>query len=90
MVLIPAANVKNLMLRQDVVAAAEAGEFHIYSVTTIDQGIEILTGVPAGEADEEGNYPEGTINERVVQRLKKLQEKARAMNQAPAEEQKNE
>ncbi|MCB0033411.1 MAG: AAA family ATPase, partial [Anaerolineales bacterium] len=89
-VLIPAANVKNLMLRQDVVAAAEAGEFHIYSVTTIDQGIEILTGVPAGEADEEGNYPEGTINERVVQRLKKLQEKARAMNQAPAEEQKNE
>lgn len=89
-VLIPAANVKNLMLRQDVVEAAEAGQFHIYSVTTIDQGIEILTGVPAGDPDEEGTYPEGTVNYRVVQRLKKLQEKAKAMNQSAPTEQKNE
>ncbi|MFO7917761.1 MAG: AAA family ATPase [Anaerolineae bacterium] len=74
-VLIPVSNVKNLMLRQDVIDAVEAGEFHIYAVETVDEGIEILTGVPAGEPDEEGNYPEGTVNYRVQQRLVELAEK---------------
>jgi predicted ATP-dependent protease len=81
-VLIPAANVKHLMLRQDVVEAVEKGQFHVYSVETIDQGIEILTGVPAGEPDEEGCYPEGTINYRVKKRLSELAEKRQAFVEA--------
>ncbi|MFQ5946668.1 MAG: Lon protease family protein [Anaerolineae bacterium] len=74
-VLIPASNVKHLMLRQDVVEAAAAGKFHIYPVETIDQGIEILTGMPAGERDESGNFPAGSINQRVEARLLELADK---------------
>ncbi|MFN2129369.1 MAG: Lon protease family protein [Anaerolineae bacterium] len=76
-VLIPSSNVKHLMLRQDVRDAVDAGKFQIFAVDTIDQGIEILTGIPAGEPDEEGNYPEGTVNYRVKQRLAELAEKRR-------------
>lgn len=68
-VLIPIANVKNLMLRQDVIDAVADGKFAIYAIETIDQGIELLTGVPAGEKDAEGNYPEGSINRLVADRL---------------------
>ena len=68
-VLIPAANVKHLMLREDVVAACAADRFHVVPVETIDQGIEILTGLPAGELDITGEYPAGTINQRIVVRL---------------------
>ncbi len=68
-VLIPAANVKHLMLREDVVAAAENGQFHIYPVSTIDEGIEILTGVKAGERDEDGAFPDLTFNGLVEARL---------------------
>ncbi len=68
-VLIPAANVKHLMLRQDVVNACTAGKFAVIPVETIDQGIEILTGMPAGLADVTGQYPEGTVNQRVTVRL---------------------
>jgi lon-related putative ATP-dependent protease len=85
-VLIPAANVKNLMLRQDVVEAVAAGKFHIYPIETIDQGIEILTGMPAGERDEAGNYPEGTFNARVKARLAELAEKQAAFRAAGEEE----
>jgi predicted ATP-dependent protease len=74
-VLIPIANVKHLMLRQDVVEAAAAGQFHIYAVTTIDEGIELLTGMPAGERDAKGNYPKGTINFLVAQRLQAMAER---------------
>jgi predicted ATP-dependent protease len=74
-VLIPVSNTKHLMLRQDVVEAVEAGQFHIYPVETVDQGIEILTGLPAGERDEGGNYPEGSINYLVETRLTELAEK---------------
>ncbi len=74
-VLIPQGNVKNLMLKQEVIDAVQAGQFHIYPVTHVDQGIEILTGIPAGERDEEGNYPEGSINQRVEARLAELAEK---------------
>jgi lon-related putative ATP-dependent protease len=73
-VLIPASNVKHLMLRQDVVHAAEEGQFHIYPVETVDQGIEILTGIPAGEPDAESDYPEGTINGLVQAELIRLAE----------------
>ncbi|MFQ5959047.1 MAG: Lon protease family protein, partial [Alphaproteobacteria bacterium] len=77
-VLIPASNVKHLMLRADVVEAARRGAFRIYPIETIDQGIECLTGVPAGERDAEGRYPEGTINHRVDARLTEFAEKLRA------------
>ena len=71
-VLIPAANVKHLMLRRDVVEAAEAGKFKIYEVESVDQAIAILTGLPAGKADGKGNYPEGSVNHKVVVRLAEL------------------
>jgi lon-related putative ATP-dependent protease len=77
-VLIPASNVKNLMLRRDVVEAVAAGRFQVYPVTTIDEGIEILTGVPAGSRDAGGQFPAGTINFRVEQRLAGFAERTRA------------
>jgi lon-related putative ATP-dependent protease len=70
--LLPAANVKHLMLRGDVVEAARAGTFKIYAVDTIDQGIELLTGIPAGERDASGKFAEGTINRRAEDRLLEL------------------
>jgi len=73
-VLIPAANVKHLMLRTEVVEAVSAGQFQVYPVETIDQGIELLTGLPAGERDENGCFPEGTFNHRVETRLIALAE----------------
>jgi lon-related putative ATP-dependent protease len=77
-VLIPAANVRHLMLREDVVAAAERGAFHVWPVATVDQALELLTGVPAGEPDAEGRFPEGSVNRRVDDRLAAFAEKARS------------
>ncbi|MEW5909625.1 MAG: S16 family serine protease, partial [Thermodesulfobacteriota bacterium] len=68
-VMIPESNVKDLMLRKDVVQSVKDGKFHIYSVKTIDQGIEILTGVEAGEKKKDGTYPENTINFLVDKKL---------------------
>jgi lon-related putative ATP-dependent protease len=74
-VLIPASNVKHLMLRHDVVAAVATGQFHVYPVETIDQGIELLTEVPAGERDDTGEFPADSVNQRVEARLVALAEK---------------
>ncbi|RJR27446.1 MAG: ATP-dependent protease, partial [Desulfobacteraceae bacterium] len=71
-VMIPESNIKDLMLRNDVVEAVKEGLFHVYSIKTIDQGIELLTGVPAGERGEDGTYPEGTVNYLVDRRLKEF------------------
>jgi predicted ATP-dependent protease len=71
-VLIPESNVKHLMLRHDVVAAAEAGKFRIYAIENVDQALTILTGVPAGEADASGVYAEGSVNYKVAARLAEL------------------
>jgi len=71
-VIIPYQNVEDLMLRKDVVAAVAEGKFHIYAIKTVDEGMEILTGVPAGERKEDGSYPEGTVNYLVDQKLKEL------------------
>lgn len=68
-VLIPAANVKHLMIREDVQTAAVEGKFHIYPVETIDEGIEILTGIAAGTRDDKGIFNERTINALVEARL---------------------
>jgi len=73
-VLIPRSNLRNLMLKDEVVKAIDAGKFHIWSVETIDQGIEILTGLPAGEMGPDGKYPEGTINWKVDTRLREILE----------------
>jgi lon-related putative ATP-dependent protease len=74
-VLIPAENVKNLMLREDVVEAVEEGKFHVYPVETIDQGIEILTGTGAGEHSDNGEYPEGSVNALVQKNLIRFADK---------------
>lgn len=74
-VLIPTANVKHLMLKEEVRQAVEAGQFNIYPVETIDQGIELLTGIVMGEADQEGEYPPGTIGGMVQSRLSRLAKK---------------
>ena len=76
-VLIPKSNVSNLMLGPRVREAIAAGKFHIIPVATIDEGISLLTGIPAGELGDDGTYPEGTINRMVVDRLTLLAEKAR-------------
>ncbi len=68
-VIIPASNVRHLMLRRDVVAAAEEGRFRVFPIDTVDQGIELLTGIPAGQPDAGGDYPEGTLNHRIAARL---------------------
>jgi len=73
-VMIPDSNVTNLMLKQELVDAVQAGKFHIWSVKTIDEGIEVLTGIPAGEKREDGSYPEGSINALADRRLFELAE----------------
>ena len=73
----PQKNVRNLMLREDIVEAVAEGEFHIYPVTTVDQGMEVLTGVEAGELQEDGTYSEGTINYTIDKRLRELADKLR-------------
>ncbi len=71
-VLIPKANEQNLMLKDEVITAVRKGKFHLYSVETIDQGIELLTGVPAGQRQKDGNFPPETINAKVDSRLQEL------------------
>ena len=73
-VMIPESNVKDLMLRKDVVEAVKKGQFHVYPVKTIDEGIEILTGKKAGARNAKGAYPKGSINYLVDQKLKELAE----------------
>ena len=70
-VMIPIQNVKNLNLSDEVVNAVKEGLFHIYAVSTIEEGIEVLTGVPAGKKDKTGNFPAGTINYLAYEKLKK-------------------
>ena len=71
-VLIPASNVDELMLDEAVVTAVSASQFHIWSITTVDDGIEVLTGVSAGERNPDGSYREGTVHRLVQDRLLKL------------------
>jgi len=75
-VIIPASNVKHLMLRQDVVAAAAAARFRILPIETVDQGLALLTGLAAGEPDAGGDYPAATINHRIAARLDAFAAKA--------------
>jgi lon-related putative ATP-dependent protease len=88
-VIIPMSNVKHLMLRDKVVEAVAAGKFHVYPVETIDQGMELLCGMPAGERDARGEYPEGTINHRITERLIELAESRRAFASEQGEEERS-
>jgi predicted ATP-dependent protease len=84
-VLIPSANVKNLMLGQEVVSAVTEGNFQIFPIETIEDGIEVLSGIPAGAKDDEGNYPEGSIGQLIVDRLEKMAEIQRFYSGPPEE-----
>ena len=70
-VMIPVQNVDNLSLSDEIVTAAKNGDFHIYAVSSIEEGIEVLTGVPAGKKDKNGHFPAGTVNALVYEKLKK-------------------
>ena len=74
-IMIPYSNVQNLMLNDEVVEAVKEGKFHIYAVKTIDEGIEVLTGVKAGARKPDGTYEEGTINDLIQKKLLKMAEK---------------
>jgi len=71
-VIIPHQNAQNLMLRKEVVDSVSEGKFHIYPIKTIDEGIEILTGIKAGKKQKNGTFPEGTVNDLVDQELQRL------------------
>ncbi len=77
-IIIPAANVPNLMLDEEVIDAVRAGQFHIWAVRTIEEGIELLTGSPAGQRGPDGQYPEGTVHRLVEDRLREYAERLRA------------
>ena len=84
-VIIPRDNIRNLMLRPEVVEAVRDGMFHIYAVSTIDEGIEALTGTEAGEKGEDGKYPEGTIHCLVERRLEEMSRSARRASRSRSE-----
>ncbi len=84
-VIVPASNVQNLMLREDVIEAIREGVFAVYGVETVDEGIEILTGVPAGERLDDGTFEGGSVNARVEKRLEKM---AKAMQDFAKEDRK--
>ncbi|MBV1695723.1 MAG: Lon protease family protein [Hyphomicrobiales bacterium] len=81
-VLVPKSNVQHLMLREDVVEACRQGRFNVYPIETIDQGIELLTGLPAGAPLAGGGYPDGSINARVEARLRTYAEHARSFGRS--------
>ena len=76
-VIVPRDNLKHLALSDEVIEAVVAGRFHIYGVSTVDEGIEVLTGVAAGERREDGSYPDGTVHYRVEHRLQEMARTAR-------------
>lgn len=82
-VMIPKSNERHLMLHEDVVQAVAAGQFHIWSVETIEQGIEILTGTAAGQRGKNGKFPKGSIYQKVDDRFKKMAEHMKEQEQKP-------
>jgi predicted ATP-dependent protease len=84
-VMIPESNAQNLMLKEEIVDAVKAGQFHIYSVKNIDEGIEVLTGTKAGERRKDGTFEEGTVNFRVDKQLTEMAEKIKEFPVSGAE-----
>jgi lon-related putative ATP-dependent protease len=89
-VMIPESNIQNLMLKEEVVDAVRAGRFHIYSVKNIDEGIEVLTGIKAGERRQDGTFEDGTVNYRVDKQLKDMAEKLKEFPSVSKVEKKSE
>jgi len=77
-VIIPEQNIDNLMLRHEVIDAVQKGQFHIYAIKTVEEGLELLTGLQAGERGPDGKFPEGTIYARVAARLQEIQKNLRS------------
>ncbi len=77
-VIIPIQNIQELMLREDIIEAVEKGEFHIYAIERVEEGIEILTGVKAGKRDNKGTYEENSVFNLVEKKIKELYAKSRA------------
>jgi predicted ATP-dependent protease len=76
---IPASNIRHLMLSREVIEAVRAGAFHVWAVQSIDEAIELLTGVPAGERAADGAYPEGSLHRHIEERLGKMASAIRAL-----------
>ncbi|HBR17763.1 MAG TPA: ATP-dependent protease [Deltaproteobacteria bacterium] len=89
-VIIPKKNVRHLMLKKEVIEAVKAGKFNIYPIEKVDEGLEILTGVAAGDRKTDGAYPEGTVNYLVAKRLKELAKTLKDFGKAKAVEKKKE
>jgi lon-related putative ATP-dependent protease len=89
-VMIPESNIQNLMLKEEVVDAVKAGRFHIYSAKTIDEGIEVLTGIKAGERRKDGTFESETVNYRVDKQLKDMAGKLKEFTAVPTVEKKSE
>ena len=77
------------MLKEEIVDAVRAGKFHIYSANTIDEGIEVLTGIKAGERRQDGTFERETVNYRVDKRLKDMAEKLKEFPSQPTSEKKS-
>lgn len=71
-VIIPKGNVANLMLNDDLIAAVQAGDFNIWAIETVEEALEILTGIPAGKLDGDGDYPDDSVHGRVQARLRRF------------------
>ena len=78
-VIIPIQNVRNLSLSDEIIESVKEGKFHIYAISTIDEGIEILTGVPAGKKNKDGKFPAGTVNYLAHEKLKKYSDQMKEM-----------
>jgi lon-related putative ATP-dependent protease len=87
-VIIPEQNIDNLMLRQEIIDAVNKKQFHIYAVKTVEEGLEILTGLKAGERGPDGKFPEGTIYARVEARLREIQKNLNTTETEEEEEKK--
>jgi predicted ATP-dependent protease len=82
-VAIPRSNIRHLMLHRRVIEAVEQGRFHVWAVDHVDEALELFTGLPAGERGEDGRFPEGSVNRRVEDRLRRLAELRRDFGKGP-------
>lgn len=85
-VVIPRSNVKNLMLKKEVIESVKQGSFRVYAVGTVDEALEVLTGVPAGERQSDGTYPEGTVNFLVDRKLREMAKKLKSEDKQEGKE----
>ena len=89
-VIMPKKNVRNLMLKKEVIEAVKAGKFAVYPIERVEQGLEILTGATAGERQADGSYPAETIHYLVAKRLKELAKTLKEFGKGKSAEKKKE